>query len=325
MTAAADQPGRGWSVGLDIGGTKISAVLVDADAMPRSALRVPTRRGVEGVVDSAAEATERLCAAAGLTPADLDVVGAGVPGMVDSTTGAVSHAVNLGIDGVPVALGDLLGNRMGRRPVWVENDLNVAALGAAQVLRLTGDLAFLALGTGVAAGLILDGRLRRGHLGIAGEVGHIPYVADGARCACGQHGCLELYASGSALDAAWPSRWGRPAPAELFEAAEAGDAAAVRVRDEYADAVAAGVRTLVLTCDVAHVVLGGGVAEVGAPLQAAVVAALRRQAVGSAFLTSLRIADRLLLAPRGSQLAPLGAALSARMAHTDPSTVKVAS
>ncbi|WP_220458016.1 MULTISPECIES: ROK family protein [unclassified Actinotalea] len=313
LTTRAAVP-DGWSVGLDIGGTKVEAVLVDAGSTPRATLRVPTRHGVAGVVASAVEATERLCGRAGLAPGDLAFVGAGVPGMVDADRGAVSHAVNLGIDGVPVALGALLGERLGRGPVRIENDLNVAALGAAHVLGLTGDLAFLALGTGVAAGLILDGALRRGHLGVAGEVGHLPYRPDGPRCLCGQDGCLELYASGSALDAAWPSRSGRPSPAELFAAAAAGDPAAVRLRDDYADAVAAGVRTLVLTCDVEHVVLGGGVAGVGAPLREAVREALRRQAAASPFLAGLALDRRLLLAPRGAGLAPLGAALAARRA-----------
>ena len=87
------------------------------------------------------------------------------------------------------------------------------------------DLAFLALGTGLAAGLLLEGRLRRGSTGGAGEIGHLTLVPDGLPCKCGQLGCLEQYASGSALDTAWPSRYGRPAPEELFAAAEAGDAA----------------------------------------------------------------------------------------------------
>lgn len=301
-----------WSVGLDIGGTKVSAVLVDAVGEPRAELRLASRHGVTGVVEAAADAVERLCADADLVPRDLAVVGVGVPGMVDAERGLVGHAVNLGIDGVPVALGELLAARLGGVVVRVENDLNVAALGASRLLGLDGDLAFLALGTGVAAGVVLDGRVRRGHAGAAGEVGHLPYRPDGPRCACGQRGCLELYASGSAIDAVWPTRRGRPAPAELFEAASDGDPEAVRVRDEYADAVAAAVRTLVLTLDVRHVVLGGGVAEVGPALHDAVADALVRQAAGSAFLRGLDMVGRLVLAPPGGRLAPLGAAVAAR-------------
>jgi predicted NBD/HSP70 family sugar kinase len=275
-------------------------------------MRVPTRRGVDGVVASAQDAVHRLCGAAGITPGQLAGVGAGVPGLVDPVTRTVAHAVNLGIDGTPVPLGRLLSTQLGGVRVDVENDLNAAALGAAQVLGLTHDLAYLALGTGVAAGLLLEGRLRRGALGGAGEIGHIPYVLDGPLCPCGQRGCLELYASGSAIDAAWPSRWGRPAPAEVFEAAGSGDTQALAIRDAFVEAVAAAVRFLVLTCDVEHVLLGGGVSDIGAPLLETVASTLRRQEEGSDFLQSLRIADRLQVVPRGALVAPIGAAIAVR-------------
>jgi len=303
---------RPWSVGLDIGGTKVLGVLLDGDASVRGTVRVQTRRGTEGVVGAAAEVVERLCAGAGLAPGDLTGVGAGVPGVVDPLTGAVAHAVNLGIFDQAVQLAPLLTAALHGVPVTVENDLNVAAVGAARVLGLDGDLAFLALGTGVAAGLLLGGGLRRGHRGVAGEIGHVPHDPAGPRCPCGQRGCLELYASGSALGAAWPSRHGRPAAAELFEAAAGGDRTACAVRDDFAAAVASAVRLLVLTCDVEHVVLGGGVAEVGAPLLAAVTRQLHAQAAGSSFLRSLQIADRVQLVPAGLAVAPIGAALAVR-------------
>jgi glucokinase len=301
-----------WSVGLDIGGTKVLGVLLDDEETVRGTVRVRTRRGTDGVVGAAADVVEQLCAAAGLTPADLTGVGAGVPGVVDPLTGAVSHAVNLGIFDEAVHLAPLLAAALHGVPVTAENDLNVAAVGAARVLGLDGDLAFLALGTGVAAGLLLDGRLHRGNRGGAGEIGHVPYDPAGPRCPCGQRGCLELYASGSALRAAWPSRHGRPAAVELFEAAAGGHPTAVGVRDGFAAAVASAVRLLVLTCDVDHVVLGGGVAEVGAPLLDAVTAQLHAQAAGSSFLRSLQVADRVQLVPGGLPVAPIGAALAVR-------------
>jgi glucokinase len=331
-----------WSVGLDIGGTKILGVLLDGDDVVRATVHRPTRHGIVGVVDSAAEAVLELCDTAGLLPDELLGVGVGIPGVVDASTGRVSLAVNLGLDTRDVPLGALLAGRLdahaaerrfatdaqaaergfaagppqlpidGGTRVAVENDLNAAALGAAAVLGHTGDVAVLALGTGLAAGLVLDGRLRRGHQGGAGEIGHLTYVLDGPPCACGQRGCLELYASGSALDAAWPSRFGRPAPAEVFEAAAAGDPLAVSVRDTFVEAVASAVRLLVLTCDVELVLLAGGVAKIGAPLVEAVASTLRRQAEPSAFLQSMRIADRLGLVPTDAQVAPIGAALAVR-------------
>ena len=300
---------RRWTVGLDVGGTKAHAVLLD-DGVPHASVRVPTGRGLDGVVASALEAVGALCGPAGLTAADLAGVGIGVPGIVDPAAGTVSHAVNLGIEGAAVPLGSVLSARLGGVPVAVENDLTVATLGAAEVLRVD-DVALLAMGTGMAAGLVLGGKVRRGFRGGAGEVGHLPYRADGPRCACGQRGCLELYGSGSALDVAWPSRTGRPAPVEVFEAATAGDVLAVAVRDSFVAAVATAVRVLALTVDVEHIVLGGGVAGVGAPLLAEVSAALSRQAVTSPFLAHMAIPQRLRLTPSEVPVAPIGAARAA--------------
>ena len=295
-------------IGLDVGGTKVLGVLLEGDRV-RHTLRLPTRHGIEGVVETASKAVGDLCAAHGVEPPALAGVGLCLPGIVDPRTGTVAHAVNLGIDGPEVPVGPLLSARLGGVLVAVENDLNAAALGAADVLELA-DMAFLALGTGVAAGLVLDGRLRRGQVGAAGEIGHLPYLPGGADCACGQRGCLELYASGSALDAAWAATGAGTSTGELFVAVATGDPVAAAVLDEFADAVAAAVRILVLSCDVQHVVLGGGVAQAAEPLRAAVVAALERQTAGSPFLRSLAIPGRVTIVPPGVPVGPIGAALA---------------
>jgi glucokinase len=301
--------------GLDIGGTKVLGILVDPDGLVLAQVRLPTVKGCDGVVATAATAVLMLLQETGLPITALGAVGMGVPGVVNPLNGRVEHAVNLGIGG-SVALAPLLSARLGGVPVHADNDLNVAALGAAYLMRSESgsragheDLAFLALGTGVAAGLVLDGVVRRGAKGAAGEIGHIPVVADGLACPCGQRGCLEQYASGAALGVAWPSTNGRPAPAELFDAAQAGDPDALRIRDTFAGAVAAAVRLLVLTCDVGRVVIGGGVSAVGAPLLEAVQAALRDQAADSSFLRSIDMAARVELAPSDMPVAAMGAAL----------------
>lgn len=302
------------SVGLDVGGTKVLGVLVNLDGRVLHSVRLPTKQGCEGVVETAALAVERLAELAHLPLSALIAVGMGVPGVVDPVTGAVEQAVNLGIDG-SAALGSLLSTRLAGVPVWADNDLNAAALGAAHLLaKKSGraeviDLAFLALGTGVAAGLLLDGVVRRGHRRAAGEIGHIPVVPGGLRCPCGQRGCLEQYASGTALDVLWPSRTGRPAPEELFEAATAGDANAIRIRGAFAGAVAAAVRLLVLTCDVERVVIGGGVSALGEPLLQVVRSALTAQAADSPFLRSMNLGRRVELAPAGIPVAAIGASL----------------
>lgn len=302
----------GFSVGLDVGGTKILGVLLDASGAVQTTLRLPTRWGPDGVVSSTADVVHGLLEAGGLTLADLVSVGVGVPGLVDPTTGGVQHAVNLGIEAETFPLSSLLSEQLGGVPVSVDNDLNVAALGAASVSGGDVDLAFLALGTGLAAGIVLGGDLRRGVSGAAGEIGHIPVDPQGPLCACGQRGCLETYASGTALGARWPAQHGRPAPAELFDAAADGDERAIAVKSEFVTAVAAAIRLLVLSYDVQHVVLGGGVSSLGEPLLVAVAAGLQEQASTSPFLASLEIADRVRLCPTDVPVAAVGAALAGR-------------
>lgn len=301
--------GAGHAVGLDIGGTKTLGVLRGPDGAVEASFRLPTVRGVSGVVETAAAVVRALASRARIAPGLLDGVGVGVPGVVDSAAGSVAHAVNLGFEGTPTPLARLLSVELAGVRVEVENDVNVAALGAADAAGTAADLAFLSLGTGLAAGLVLQGRLRRGAFGAAGEIGHLPYRIDGPPCPCGQRGCLELYASGASLDARWPPAGDLPGPAALFAAARAGDPAAIALRSDYANAVAAAVRTLVLTTDVRHVVLGGGVSALGVPLLEAVIRALDEQARGSGFLTSLRIGERVRLTPPGIPVAAVGAAL----------------
>ncbi|PZR55151.1 ROK family protein [Xylanimonas oleitrophica] len=320
------------TVGLDIGGTKTLAALLAPDGLVVAQARIATTRGADGVVDGAVRAVQGVLRQAGQDAAALGGVGVGVPGIVDPATGTVRHAVNLGVDGVPLPLARRLADELGVGAV-VENDLNVAAVGAAHLLPepdgRSDDLAFLALGTGLAAGLVLDGALRRGSTGAAGEIGHVPVHPDGPVCACGQRGCLELYASGSAVEALWPpGTHGRspdvPAPVALFEAATAGDPAATAAVQRYADAVAAAVRMLVLSVDVRHVVLGGGVAQLGEPLLEAVHAALVRQEAASAFVASLALPGRVRLAPGHVPVGAVGAAVLARAIPARPAAVRPA-
>ena len=307
--------GRPLLAGLDIGGSKVLAVAVDpgdgAPARVVEQLRLATRPGPDGVVETAHAAITALAERLGGGPHRLAGVGIGVPGLVDAARGAVTHAVNLGVGPGGLDLADRLQRRL-QLPVAVENDVNAAAIGAAVLLGLgRSDLAYLSIGTGIAAGIVLDGTLRRGPHGAAGEIGHIPVDPSGPECSCGQRGCLEAVASGSAIAARWPGDGDSASGAAdaLFGAAEAGDPRAVAVRDEVAGYLAGAVRILALTVDVDLVVLGGGVAEVGEPLRHAVAAALGAQAERSEFLRGLNLAARLSVVPPDRPVAAIGAAL----------------
>jgi glucokinase len=295
----------GLRVGLDIGATKVLGAVVDADGTVVTQSRQDTLRGADGILATAMTVLELLAAALdGVLPPD---IGIGIPGIVDRDRGAVSHAVNLGLGGGWFPLADRLADRTGSTVV-VENDLNAATWGA-HVLSSADDLAYVSLGTGLAAGFVLDGVLRRGAHGAAGEIGHVPVDPDGPLCSCGQRGCLELRASGSALTAAWPSDGETPPAEALFAAAATGNPAAVSVRDRFAAGVADAIRMLGLAVDPRAIIIGGGVAHLGEPLLVAVTAALRAQAAGSPFLAALDLAARVRLMPAGVPVGAIGAAM----------------
>lgn len=295
------------AVGLDIGGTKTHGVVVGEDGEILAQVRKSTRSGADGVLATAARVFEALQHDTG---APLTCrVGVGVPGLVDVERGVLRHAVNLGVNGDDLPLRDLLAERLGVAVV-LENDVNVAAL-AARALAGADDVVYLSVGTGLAAGLVIDGRLRRGEHGAAGEIGHVPVDPAGSQCGCGQRGCLETIASGRALANAWPTT-DQPPAAALFAAAAAGDHAAVVVRDRFCWGVASAIRVLGLTIAPERIVLGGGVSEVGEPLREQVVRQLQALAEGSPFLASLDLDDRLSMVPRHYPVAAVGAAILGR-------------
>lgn len=297
-------------LGIDIGGTKTAAVAIGDDGRLTEQVRMPTGFGADAVVETALRTVERMSQLAGVDQHAFRSIGIGIPGSVDSATGRVAHAVNLGLAGLD--LGPRLSDRLGV-DVRIENDVNAAALGAHHLLGLADgrrahSMAYLNLGTGLAAGIVLDGRLLRGGRGVAGEIGHIPVDPAGAVCPCGQRGCLETVASGSALAAMWPSTHRHPS-LELFDRADAGDPAAVLVRERFLTGVAAAVRLLALTTDVDDIVIGGGLAALGDRLLDGTREVLAEWAAGSAFLASLDLPRRVQVIPRGFPAAAVGAAL----------------
>ena len=182
------------TVGVDVGGTKVAAGVVDEDGT----LLVKRRRS------SAAQetgATEQVIAELVSELAQgypVEAVGVGAPGLVDETRSVVRFAPNLAWHDLPLAaqLSELTG-----LPIVVENDANAAAwaeyrFGAARDLE---EVVVVTVGTGIGGGLVLGGRLHRGRFGLAGEIGHLVLESGGRSCACGRRGCWEQYASGNAL------------------------------------------------------------------------------------------------------------------------------
>lgn len=297
---------RGMMVGVDIGGTKTEAVVVDHDGAVAGRMRLATGLGAEAVVESAVAAINGAAAEAGVAVDALATIGVGIPGTVDAASGLVTHAINLGVE--RLELGPVLWQRLGM-PVRVENDVNAAAIGAFHALEqpASASIAYLNLGTGLAAGLVLRGELWRGARGSAGEIGHVLVDPNGPLDLDGQRGGLEVVASGSGIARQWATGEENPVTAVL-DAAEAGDERAIEIRRRLFEGVAASVRILVLTVDVDLVVIGGGLSRLGDRLLDGVGAVVQEWESRSPFITSLELGSRITLVPADAPIAALGAA-----------------
>jgi glucokinase len=276
-------------VGLDVGGTKIAAGVLDPEGRVVARMLAPTPAADPPALRSAiVDMVEELRRAH-----EVDAIGMSAAGFVRVDRRGVMFGPNLdyGVEPIGDALADTLG-----LPVVVENDGNAAAwaehrFGAGQGV---ADQLMVVLGTGVGGGLILDGRVYRGGHGLAAEIGHLGLVPEGIPCPCGRRGCLEQYASGSALERDARARaadGGAPALVEaaggdahavtgrmVTELAKAGDQEAIALVHELAEALALGIATIHAVLHPPLVVIGGGLGSAGevvlAPLRAALAAAL---------------------------------------------------
>ena len=286
-------------LGIDIGGTKTAALVLDDTGGVLAHVAAPSGRG-DATLTTAVDVAEHAVALVGGW-SEIDHVGACMPGLVDPETGWARHAVNLDVLALDLAGG--IEAATGRRPS-VDNDVKAAALGAHHTVRpdvADGATAYLNAGTGLAAAIVRGGRVVRGVGGAAGEIGHLP-VGTGIPCSCGQEGCLETIASGSALLRMWP----RPA-GELFPAAAAGDERAQEVVATLAHGIALAVQVLVVT-GAELVVIGGGLTRDRARLEAAIAADVTARAQASPFLRRLDLLSRIQVLD-DVPVAAIGAAL----------------
>ena len=316
------------TAGVDIGGTKILGVVLDADD-PETILaevRVPTPEGEELVLDAIAEVAIKL--------GDVASLGVGIAGLVDRR-GVLRVSPNLpGLRGVDVVA------EMQRRvglPVRVDNDATCAAWGEhlAGAARGADDVVCVTLGTGIGAGLIADGELVRGAHGFGGEAGHMVVDPSGPPCPCGRRGCWERFASGTGLarlgrDAAAGGRLERArllAGGESHlvraehggQAASEGDPQALAVMDEFARWVGVGIGNLVTVLDCSLVVVGGGLVELGDLLLDRVRAAFRVDVMSPQERQDVRI----VAAELGGRAGAIGAALlgGRELAESPPARV----
>lgn len=287
--------GMSYYLGIDLGGTSIKAGVVDAaGTLLAERSHATPRDGFASVVAAIHEVAERVVEDSGVDRQQVVAAGVGTPGLVDASRGVVRDAPNLvGFREAP--LGPSLAEKL-QCAVSIENDANAAAFGetwagagaAGRDGQHVTDLILLTLGTGVGGGIVSAGRVLHGCHGLAGEVGHMIVVKEGRPCGCGQRGCLEAYASASAVarraeEAAMQGRWekpsegGEPIDAEaVFIAAAAGDLVAREIVSGAAEALGLACLNLCRVLDPRMIVLGGGMAAAGQPLLVAVRDVYRR-------------------------------------------------
>lgn len=285
------------SAGIDVGGTKCLAVVIDDDGEVVRHARVPTPRGSDPIIVTLIELARSL--------QPFDVLGVGIAGLV-TRTGVLRAAPNLTIDS-ELAVADRLSTALDLA-VTVDNDATCATVAEWQLGAGRGvdDMTMVTLGTGIGGGVVAGGAVQRGHNGFAGEIGHMVVDPNGPLCPCGRHGCWERYASGNGLAYLAGGRRGE----EVVAAARAGDAESLAVIDRYGWWVALGLVNLTNVLDPGMFVLGGGLAaspEVFlGPVQRAFTELL--------YSPDHRPHPALAFAELGERAGALGAALLARPA-----------
>jgi glucokinase len=304
---------------VDLGGTKIRSIVVDRAGLVRGMDQRPTEGegGPEAVIGRMVGSIRAAGAASGARVDDLAAVGVAAPGPVDFEQGVILEAPNLAAWS-NVALAAILRDRL-RRPTYLENDANAAAVGEHRFGAGRGvrELIYLTISTGIGGGLILNGQLYRGVDGTAGELGHTVVDPSGPLDDCGLHGCLEIMASGTAIarmayeavEAGRSEALGRVAEAgeltsrEVGQAAEEGDPVAQEILARAARYLAIGLADFINIFNPQLFVVGGGAAQMWDRLIAPAFAEARRMAFARPAATA-----QLLPAALGENSGALGVA-----------------
>ena len=323
-------------VGIDLGGTKILAGIVDADnkILGRAKRPTPAQEGADAILKAINEAIDEALAAARLTRNDLGAAGIGSPGPLDVASGTILFSANMNVKNFP--LGPRLSEIL-KRPVMLRNDVRVGGYGEFRLGAGRGykDIIAAFVGTGIGGCFIKSGEVVTGSTGNAGEIGHIIIKAGGAACGCGSRGCLEALSSRSAITrriikavrkgeptilADKVSRKsGRLKSGELADAVNAGDHVAIKEVRRAAHFLGLGLGSLINVFGPEIVIVGGGVTQaLGEPWIELIRVSARAQV-----LVDPTNSIKIVAGSLGDDGGMLGAALMAReqfLAKPSPAT-----
>jgi len=284
------------TAGVDVGGTKIQAVVLRAQEVAGSARLETPQSGADAVIAAIVDSVKASIASAGARTADLAGIGIGSPGAVDGAAGTVGHSPNVpGFETDPVSVGPVVAKALGGVDVKVDNDVRVAILGEWKrgAGRPYRDMLGVFVGTGVGGGLVLEGELREGR-GAAGEIGHTTVKDGGRRCGCGKRGCLEAYAGRARMEVkARSEHYDQGRPTDLFkfmrkrgrdrvtsgtiaDALEHGDKLTTDLVDQAVWALGLALANAQNLLDMEAIIVGGGLGDrLGEPFVRRVEAAAR--------------------------------------------------
>ena len=268
-------------LGIDLGGTKILTAVTDTQGriLSRDHSITPAKEGQEAVVKSILESTGRVLDQAHITAADLVAIGLGAPGLSNPETGILFTSPNLP-GWKDVHLGGIIDKELGKK-VFLINDANAAAIGELRfgAARGTRNFIYITVSTGIGGGIIIDGKIYTGSTGTAGELGHMVIDDKGPPCSCGNRGCWEALASGTALARGARNRIKEGAATSILryvdgdidkvnaeaihKAAQAGDKVASELIARTAYYLGVGLANLINIFNPEVIVIGGGLSNIG--------------------------------------------------------------
>lgn len=311
-----------YRIGIDLGGTNIAAGLVTEDGTLVKKISVPTNsnENAKAITEKMAKVSLELIAARGIEENDVSSIGIGFPGAVDAEKGICVLTPNLPFENTDVRS---IFRNLTKIPVRLNNDANCAALGEviAGAAKKSGIAIAVTLGTGVGGGIVINGEIFCGFNFAGGELGHMVTHKNGRKCNCGRKGCFETYASATALindtkeaakanpdSAIWDICGGdidKINGKTVFDAMQAGDAAAKNVFENYIDELALGIINYINIFQPEVIILGGGIANQKENLLKPLREKVFKESYGAEFLPRTRIECAVL----GNDAGIIGAAM----------------
>lgn len=310
-----------YKLGIDLGGTNIVAGVVDKDYKIIGVGKAKTNspRPAEEIVDDMAKTVFEAVEKAGISIDDIDAMGIGSPGAIDSQNGIVTYSNNLGFYQLPLA--KMMKERVGK-DFYIGNDANAAAYGEyiAGAGKGTKNFVAITLGTGVGGGVIINGEIYTGLGGVGGELGHTVIQMNGEVCSCGRNGCWEAYASATALIRQTKQAMKRYPESEMwnlcggsldnvsgitaFNAMRRGDYAGKLVVDAYIGYIAVGLSNMINIFQPEVICIGGGISREGDTL----IVPLREIVAGENYGRNMKEKVVIKAADLGNDAGIIGAA-----------------